>query len=214
MKFRTLKRHMMPMVALGVFVLTVAPAGLDALGHLALGILLLLLYWLLEWRGIQGSFEDRSPRHPVIMISRAFWLAGLIICVLDTLWFHWTPWQGLAVKIGGVVVFLSSLGLRFWSMLTLGRAFSYDLKVDPAQRLVTAGPYRLVRHPSYLALLLWSASFAFWNPSLPGFIMLMIATVPQIVLRIHFEEHLLKQHFGERWLSYQAESYALIPLLW
>ncbi|KAG2151106.1 uncharacterized protein EDB93DRAFT_321569 [Suillus bovinus] len=52
----------------------------------------------------------------------------------------------LAVTIGG--------GLRFYCMSTLGKYWSWPLSVRREHRLVTSGPYSLVRHPSYTSFLL------------------------------------------------------------
>ena len=63
--------------------------------------------------------------------------------------------------IGGValVAMVAGLALRTWAIATLGRWFTLEVGVEPAQRLVQAGPYRLVRHPSYAgALLAFAAS--------------------------------------------------------
>ncbi len=78
----------MPGVTLAAFIATVLPAGRYGLNHLALGVTLLGLYWIVEWRGIGGTFEGRVPRRPLGMLRRALWLAGLVICVADALWFH------------------------------------------------------------------------------------------------------------------------------
>ena len=114
----------------------------------------------------------------------------------------------------GVVVYLAGLGLRLWSMRTLGQAFSYDLKVREGQALVTAGPYAVLRHPSYTGLLLWSVGVALWNPSLPGLAVLLATTVPQMVYRIRLEERMLEAHFQGRWATYRARTRALLPFLW
>src|SRR5512138_1073792 len=124
---------MMPAATLAAFLATALPAGRAALGHVALGVALLSLYWLVEWAGIEGTFEGRVPRRKGSMARRGLWLAGLVLCVLDALWLHWTPWQGAAVRAAGVLVFLAGVGLRLWSMRTLSRAFSYDLKVVAGQ---------------------------------------------------------------------------------
>lgn len=209
-----IKRHLMPAMALATFLAAAAPFVSEAPTRVAGGAGLLLLYWLVEWRGIAGDFEDKVPRHALVIVSRALWLPGLVLCVLDALWLHWTPWQGPVVQALGVACYLGGLGLRLWSMRTLGRAFSYDLKVRDGQALVTSGPYARLRHPSYTGLVLWSAGFALWNPSLPGMIVLMGTTVPQIVYRIRVEEGLMAAHFGEAWRRYVGRSWALLPWLW
>ncbi|KAG1856714.1 hypothetical protein F4604DRAFT_1797426 [Suillus subluteus] len=58
----------------------------------------------------------------------------------------------IAVAIGGV--------LRLYCISTLGKLWSFHLSVRKEHRLVTSGPYSVVRHPSYTGLLLQSAGIA------------------------------------------------------
>jgi protein-S-isoprenylcysteine O-methyltransferase Ste14 len=208
------KRHLMPLTALGVFLGAALPFAPKAPFHVALGTVLFLLYWLVEWRGIEGDFQDEVPRHPLIIVSRILWLPGLALSVLDTLWWHWTPWQGPFVRIAGVAVYLIGLALRLWSMRALGDAFSYDLKVREGQALKTTGPYAVIRHPSYTGLLLWSVGVALFNPSIPGLAVILITTVPQMVYRIRIEEQMMRERFGEKWLDYCRTTSALVPFVW
>jgi protein-S-isoprenylcysteine O-methyltransferase Ste14 len=210
----SMKRHLMPMVAMATFVAAAAPAGRAGLPHLVLGTVLMGLYWLVEWLGIEGTFQNRVPRHPLILASRALWPPAFALAVVDAQYLHWTPWQGAAVRGSGVALFAAGLGLRLWSMRTLKRAFSYDLKVTEDQALVTSGPYRVLRHPSYTGLILWSAACAVWNPSVPGLALMLAATVPQIVYRIRIEERILAEHFGARWTEHAKRTWRLVPGVW
>lgn len=202
------------MMAMVVFVGFTLPALPEARGQLLVGVALLSAFWLVEWRGILGSFEDRVPRHPIIVASRIVWLFGLALSVVDASWTHWTPWQGVGVRCIGVGIFLAGVGLRLASMRALRESFSYDLKVAAGQDLVTRGPYAIVRHPAYTGLVMWSLSFALWNPSAAGFVVLLAATVPQTVYRIRVEERLMAAHFGRAWQSYAARTSRLVPGLW
>jgi len=209
-----LKRHMMPVVALVTFEASAAAFWREHPVHVGCVTVLLVLYWIVEWRGIEGSFEDRVPRHWFITVSRALWLPGLVLCVLDCFWLRWTPRAFPWIELAGTVLYIAGLGLRLWSMHALRSAFSYDLKVGSGQELVTTGPYRLLRHPSYAGLVLWSAGLGLLVPSLPGVIVLVATTVPQIVHRIRIEERILEEHFGERWRRYASGTRALVPLVW
>ncbi len=207
-------RHMMPASTMAAFVATALPAGRSGLPHLALGVGLLAVYWLVEWRGIEGTFEGRMPRSAPSRLRRALWLAGLVLCVADAVWLHLTPWQGGTVRAAGAAVFLAGVGLRLWSMRSLHRAFSYDIKVVEGQQLVRRGPYRLLRHPAYTGLLLWSIGFALWNPSLPGLAALVVLTVQEIAFRVKAEEELLLAHFGDAWRRHAEATWAVLPLVW
>jgi protein-S-isoprenylcysteine O-methyltransferase Ste14 len=81
-----------------------------------------------------------------------------------------------------------SYGLVFWSLFTLGSRFG----VAPADRgLITAGPYRLVRHPIYLGELIMRSTYLLGSPQ-PVLVsaMLIVLIIIQI-LRIHREERII-----------------------
>ena len=54
----------------------------------------------------------------------------------------------------GLVLILAGIGLRAWSIATLGRFFQYQIRVQSGHHVVTGGPYRYVRHPSYTGIAL------------------------------------------------------------
>jgi Phospholipid methyltransferase len=57
----------------------------------------------------------------------------------------------------GMVMLVGGVALRLWSFRVLGRYFTFTVKVSPDQPVVTAGPYRLLRHPGYAGGLLATA---------------------------------------------------------
>src|ERR1700730_4699344 len=59
----------------------------------------------------------------------------------------------LAVWIG-LVLFLGGISLRLWSFRTLGRYFTFTVQTSSDQPVITDGPYRVIRHPSYAGLFL------------------------------------------------------------
>jgi len=58
------------------------------------------------------------------------------------------------VVLVGVVVMWMGLAIRVWAVLTLGGSFRTTIEVDAGQSVVSRGPYRWIRHPSYTGLLL------------------------------------------------------------
>src|SRR5262245_44252892 len=74
----------------------------------------------------------------------------------------WTI-DGEAVRWLGVATLVVGGVLRVWPMFVLGRRFSALVALQPDHELVTDGPYRWVRHPSYLgwmlAMLAWALAF-------------------------------------------------------
>lgn len=55
----------------------------------------------------------------------------------------------LVAVITGIVVFSAGEALRIWSRITLGRYFTYQVMTSKDQPVITSGPYRILRHPSY-----------------------------------------------------------------
>jgi protein-S-isoprenylcysteine O-methyltransferase len=59
----------------------------------------------------------------------------------------------------GIVLMVAGIAVRQWAIHTLGPLFTREVRVQEGHTLVTAGPYRLVRHPSYAAGLISDAGF-------------------------------------------------------
>lgn len=53
----------------------------------------------------------------------------------------------------GIAVFAASKLLKAWAIHTLGIRWTYRVFILPGEPLVTRGPYRLMRHPNYLAVI-------------------------------------------------------------
>jgi protein-S-isoprenylcysteine O-methyltransferase Ste14 len=109
----------------------------------------LLVRDLVRRKGRVGP--DRGTRGIVALtLTGSIWIGILLrswVPALDT------PAPD-AFAAAGVVVIWVGLALRVWAVLTLGRSFSTFIQVDADQAVVTRGPYRWVRHPSYTGLLL------------------------------------------------------------
>jgi protein-S-isoprenylcysteine O-methyltransferase Ste14 len=117
----------------------------------------------------------------------------------------------LAIKVEQVSVLsqamgISGLALALWSMHVLGRSFG----IAPADRgLVTAGPYRLVRHPMYLGELLSVLGALIGNVSLPnGLIVGLLAA--SLAWRILTEERILKAYDDYKAIT----RWRLLPGVW
>jgi protein-S-isoprenylcysteine O-methyltransferase Ste14 len=130
--------------------------------------------------------------------------------------------RGAGAELGGgpgtagsavlAAVLFGAAALRYWSMGVLGRFFTRTLRVAEGHRLVEAGPYRLVRHPGYLANLLAyaSATTLIAESALFGAIVLLGLGLAY-AFRIHHEERMLLASLGEAYREYQARTSRLVP---
>lgn len=109
----------------------------------------------------------------------------------------------------GLVLVVVAVCLSFASLISLGRFFG----VWPALRgLTTRGPYRLVRHPMYLAYVLADIGYNIqeWNI---GTVLMVMTGWASLFCRIYSEERILSHDAS--WSAYTASvRYRLIPGIW
>jgi len=114
-----------------------------------------------------------------------------------------------------VFIQIFGLGLTFlgyflfiWSVVVRGR-YSVSWAMPKSQKLVTWGPYRYVRHPSYLGyFIMFFGLFFLWPTS---FTLLPIIAIPGYYLVTVQEERLLTQRFGDEYLEYKKKTGRFIP---
>jgi protein-S-isoprenylcysteine O-methyltransferase Ste14 len=116
--------------------------------------------------------------------------------------------------VAGLIVMWLGLAIRFWAITALGRAFRTTVEVDPGQAVVSTGPYRWVRHPSYSGLLLIVAGFGLAVGNWLALVISIVLPLPALLRRIQVEEAELTGVLGDRYRAYQAQTKRLIPGLW
>jgi protein-S-isoprenylcysteine O-methyltransferase Ste14 len=155
-----------------------------------------------------GEREDRANRWVLI----AFALIGFASAYLPAYTERKGLWilDGDAVRWLGVVLFAAGGALRLWPVFVLGHRFSGLVAIQPGHELVTGGIYGLIRHPSYLGLLVNALGWALAFRSGAG-VVLTALIVPPLVARIRAEEALLRTQFGGAYDAYRARTSRLIP---
>jgi protein-S-isoprenylcysteine O-methyltransferase Ste14 len=113
----------------------------------------------------------------------------------------------------GVVLFAAGGALRIWPVFVLGRRFSGLVAIQPGHSLVTTGAYGVIRHPSYLGLLVNSLGWALAFRSGVGMLLTGLL-IPPLLARIRAEEKLLRAHFGSAYDAYCSRTSRLIPGLY
>jgi protein-S-isoprenylcysteine O-methyltransferase Ste14 len=179
-------------VALGVATVMPTIAGLLSGGNLS-----------------PGEEEDRSNR----WVIAAFALIGLLIAYLPAYSDRkdFLTLDGDAVRWLGVILFVAGGELRLWPVFVLGRQFSGLVAIQQGHTLVTTGIYGVIRHPSYLGLLVSTLGWGLTFRSVLG-VVLTAMIVPVLVARIRSEENLLRQHFGGEYEAYCSRTpWRLIP---
>jgi protein-S-isoprenylcysteine O-methyltransferase Ste14 len=158
-----------------------------------------------------GEREDRGNRWVLAAFAVIGLLAGYLPALTDRLEF-WT-FGGDGVRWLGVVLFAAGGAVRLWPVFVLGRRFSGLVAIQPGHTLVTTGIYSVIRHPSYLGLLVSSLGWGLAFRSGVGVLLAMLNLVP-VVGRIRAEEVLLRSQFGAEYDAYRGRTSRLIPGLY
>jgi protein-S-isoprenylcysteine O-methyltransferase Ste14 len=114
----------------------------------------------------------------------------------------------------GMVLLVIGVTLRLWSFRALGQYFTFSVKVSPDQPVVTAGPYRLLRHPGYAGGLLATVGVGLMWGNWASAATLVLFTLVFVVWRIRIEESALLTSLGERYRRYASARKRLVPLVW
>ena len=116
--------------------------------------------------------------------------------------------------VAGIVLIAAGVGLRGWSIAALGRFFQYQIRVAPGHRVVTGGPYRYVRHPSYTGIALVLAGIALACDDVRSLVAAAVLGGAGLAVRIRAGERQLTRALGAEYEHFAAGRKRLVPGLW
>lgn len=123
-----------------------------------------------------------------------FWLAHLAFFILVPLELYVRrPPFVPALGIPMLVLFAAALLLRWWSVRLLAANWTSRIAVSSDFHPVTRGPYRLIRHPNYLAMTVELVALALVYPTFVSAAIVAALTIVAVLIRIHREEEALFQ---------------------
>jgi methyltransferase len=101
-----------------------------------------------RWSSQRGGTEFGSGHYPVMVILHTGLLAG---CLAEAIALHRPFLPALGFSMLALVV--AAQVLRWWCITTLGRQWNTRVIVVPGASRITGGPYRLIPHPNYVAVI-------------------------------------------------------------
>ena len=206
-------------IAVSSVLVVLAGGGLPFLwrpvGVIYLG--LWVMWWMVRFvgmqRGVRSTYDQKQRRMVVLSAS-----AVIPLLVIAPPWEYAhlagpiprdgpLAWAGLVLFAGGVV--LQAAAIR-----ALHGLYTTRLGMQPGHRLVTSGPYRVVRHPGYLSQIMCMTGIGLALSSLVG-LGLAVFVLPLFVYRMGEEETMLLAEFGEEYQAYvQRVRWRLFPLVY
>lgn len=155
----------------------------------------------------QAPVQDGSLRYPGDPLQ----MAGYpLVWSTRYFWTHPLEWWRIvaAAALGVIAVVL------IWSALpALGKQWRFQAGVYEDHELVRSGAYRVVRHPIYASMLALLLATGLVLASLTACAMALVLMIAGTEIRVHAEERLLAERFGQQFADYRARVPAYVPFL-
>jgi methyltransferase len=165
------------MTSLAAFTVLVALVALERLAELVVS------KRNAAWSMARGGRESGRGHYPVMVVLHT----GLLAAMLVEAWTRRPDVPaGLAWTMLALVV--ASQGLRWWCIATLGHRWNTRVIVVPGLPPVTGGPYRLVRHPNYVAVVVEGLALPLVHAAWITALVFTVANAVLLAVRIRTED--------------------------
>ena len=155
---------------------------------------------------------DRGSKFVVFgSVFFGIYLGFIAACFVPSL-FVGTHWK--AVFALGIAVWLGGIVFRMVSIRILGRFFTTDVAIARDHRIVEQGPYRWLRHPSYLGGLLAQVGFGMTMTNWLAMLVPVCCLAAAYAYRIPIEEQALVRGLGPDYSDYMRRTWRLIPFIY
>lgn len=110
-----------------------------------------------------------------------------------------------------IVMIAVGIFIRLWALRHLGGFYAEFIVIRRGHKLVTTGPYRWLRHPLHIGLLLQIGGFALIGHYWWVYLLAVLAFVSSIPRELS-EEKVLRDHFGDEYRAYHRRTFGLTDL--
>ena len=168
------------MEGLVAFTVLVALVGVERLAELVVSVR------NASWSRERGGVESGRGHYPFMVVLHT----GLLVGALVEAWVRrpdvpaWLAWSM-------TLLVLASQALRWWCIATLGRRWNTRVIVVPGMPAVGGGPYRWLRHPNYLAVVVEGAALPLVHAGWVTALVFTVLNAGLLAIRIRVEEQAL-----------------------
>ena len=159
--------------------------------------------------------KKETDRNSVLVILIAATLSQ-VLPVIEWGYFN-QPIGGVTSAVvvsGGLALLVGGIAFRLWAIRVLGRFFTSVVQVKDDHRVVSSGPYALVRHPSYLGAYAAVVGSALVLEAYVGAVAAAVLMLAAYRYRIAAEERTLEDALGDAYRQYSQRTRRLVPYVW
>ena len=171
--------------------------------------LLLLILKRSKKSGIKASNDGRSLPFLWIIITVCI-ITGNLLAKRQL----WGAVNSTITQTAGITIVVVGFIIRWITIIQLGTMFTVDVAISNSHVLKTNGMYQLVRHPSYLGLMLIITGLAVLLNNWLSFIIIVIPIFIALNYRMLVEEKALTGEFGDQYLGYMQKVKRIIPFIY
>jgi protein-S-isoprenylcysteine O-methyltransferase Ste14 len=166
---------------------------------------------LLERRVYAGPTAEKETSQKIIQTITSISFAGLLVVSALDHRFAWTPIPPYVALAGDALV---AVGFLIVFLVYKENTFaSATIELAPEQKVISTGPYKLVRHPMYMGAFLLLVGIPVSLGSLWG-LFAIVLMMPALIWRLLNEERFLVKNLPG-YLEYQnAVRHRLVPFIW
>jgi protein-S-isoprenylcysteine O-methyltransferase Ste14 len=162
----------------------------------------------------QEAKRDKNSDRLSIIVILLMSSLSVVASVVEWAYRNNAVESSIPMTIVGALLLVLGIGVRVWAIRTLGKHFTATVTLTDDHQLVRTGPYRFVRHPSYLgAFMAIMGCPIFLNAWWATGIAIAAMTIAYY-LRIGVEEKMLSSYFGDKYLEYSKQTKRIIPFIW
>ena len=168
------------LTTLTAFVVVVALVGLERLAELVVS------QRNAAWSFERGGRETGRGHYPVMVLLHTGFLVAMLVEA-----FVRRPDVSAALAWSMLAVVLAAQGLRWWCIATLGRRWNTRVIVVPGLPPVRSGPYRLLPHPNYVAVVVEGVALPLVHGAWITALVFTVANAALLAVRIRVEDRAL-----------------------
>jgi methyltransferase len=165
------------MTGLTAFTVLVALVGLERVAELVVSTR------NAAWSLARGGRETGRGHYPVMVVLHT----GFLVAMLVEAWLR-RPTVPAALAWSMLALVLGAQALRWWCIATLGHRWNTRVIVVPGLAPVTGGPYRLLRHPNYVAVVVEGVALPLVHAAWVTALVFTVANAALLAVRIRVED--------------------------